>query len=35
MVMSIGWNPYYENEHKSMVRQFFVVVNYLGQWVKF
>jgi riboflavin kinase len=21
MVMSIGWNPYYENEHKSMVSQ--------------
>lgn len=20
MVMSIGWNPFYENEHKSMVR---------------
>lgn len=20
MVMSVGWNPYYKNEHKSMVR---------------
>jgi hypothetical protein len=21
MVMSIGWNPYYDNEHKSMVSE--------------
>lgn len=25
MVMSIGWNPYYHNEHKSMVSIIFYV----------
>lgn len=27
MVMSVGWNPYYKNEHKSMVRNSFGLIS--------
>lgn len=33
MVMSIGWNPYYENDHKSMV-SYFVSILFLGHFIQ-